>query len=58
MTPRRRRDPALVTAQVESFGNDTIWDFLTAKNENDIKLYAWLKTRSLVKCDAADAGGP
>lgn len=30
--------------------NDEVWRFLVKQNKNDIALYKWLKTKSLVRC--------
>jgi hypothetical protein len=38
----------------ERLGNDTLWEFLLERNENDIALYEWSKNRSLVVCDTLE----
>ena len=38
----------------ERLGNDTLWEFLTERNANDIALYEWSKKRSLVVCDTIE----
>ena len=34
-------------------GNDTVWEFLVARNKYDLLLYEWSKTRSLVACGSS-----
>jgi hypothetical protein len=36
----------------ERIGNDTLYDYLVERNKNDIELYEWSKTKSLVVCGA------
>lgn len=38
----------------ERIANDTLYDFLVKRNKNDIALYEWSKSKSLVVCSGGD----